>query len=139
MANHVDPERMQFEAFKALPRDEPIMMLNLVQFRSEALYADGHPSTGAEAYAVYSKESAPVFERVGGKIIWRGRPELMLIGPPDTLWDLAFIAHYPAAAAFLEMVTDRDYQAAVKHRVAAVADSRLLRTTAVEGGEGFLG
>lgn len=137
MANHVDPERVQFEAFKALPRDQPIMMLNLIQFRNKAIYADGRQSTGAEAYAAYGKESAPIFQRVGGKIIWRGKPEVMLIGPQDRLWDLAFVAHYPTAGAFLEMVTDADYQVAVKHRIAAVADSRLLRTTGIAVGDGF--
>jgi hypothetical protein len=41
MSRYVDPERDQFEAFKALPRDVPVMMLNLVAFRDEAQYPDG--------------------------------------------------------------------------------------------------
>lgn len=36
MTRYVDPEPDQFEAFKALPRDEPIMMLNLLRFRDRA-------------------------------------------------------------------------------------------------------
>lgn len=137
MSSYIDPERDQFEAFKALPRDEPIMMLNLLRFRDKAAYADGRDATGAEAYEAYGRESAAVFQRVGGEIIWRGRPEVMLIGPKDKRWDLAFIARYPTAGAFLEMVTDPHYQEAVKHRQAAVLDSRLIRTTATEAGQGF--
>lgn len=137
MSNYVDPERDQFEAFKALPRDEPIMMLNLLRFRAEAVYADGRDVTGAEAYAAYGRESAPVFQRVGGEIVWRGRPEVMLIGPGDERWDLAFIARYPSAHAFLEMITDPDYRVAVRHRQAALLDSRLIRTTAADTGDGF--
>lgn len=137
MSNYVDPERDQFEAFKALPRDEPIMMLNLLRFRAEAVYADGRDVTGAEAYAAYGRESAPVFQRVGGEIVWRGRPEVMLIGPGDERWDLAFIARYPTAGAFLEMVTDRQYREAVKHRQAAVLDSRLIRHAEADTGQGF--
>ena len=38
MSSHIDPERDQFEAFKALPRDQPVMMLNLVRFRDRAAY-----------------------------------------------------------------------------------------------------
>jgi hypothetical protein len=38
---------------------------------------------------------------------------------------------YPTAGAFLEMVTDPGYQAAVRHRRAAVLDSRLIRTTEI--------
>ncbi len=137
MSNYVDPERDQFEAFKALPRDEPIMMLNLLRFRAEAVYADGRDVTGAEAYAAYGRESAPVFQRVGGEIVWRGRPEVMLIGPGDERWDLAFIARYPTAGAFLEMVTDPQYREAVKHRQAAVLDSRLIRHAEADTGQGF--
>ena len=137
MPRHVDPERTAFEAFKVLPRDEPVMMLNLVRFRERARYADGREATGAEAYAAYGRESAPVFRRVGGEIVWRGKPEVVLIGPADEHWDVAFIARYPTAGAFLEMVTDPVYREAVKHRQAAVLDSRLIRTTSADFGAGF--
>ena len=137
MTHYVDPERDQFEAFKALPRDTPVTMLNLLLFRDRAAYDDGRDVSGAEAYAAYGEASAPVFKRVGGEIIWRGVPEVMLIGPFDRQWDLAFVARYPSAAAFLDMVTDPDYREAVKHRQAAVLDSRLLRTRPADGGDGF--
>ena len=137
MSNYIDPERTQFDAFKELRRDKPVMMLNLLCFRDKAAYEDNREATGAEAYAAYGRESGPIFERVGGEIIWRGKPELMLIGPNDEHWDLIFVARYPTAAAFLEMVTDSDYQKAVKHRQAAVLDSRLIRTVAADEGRGF--
>lgn len=137
MSRHVDPERKQFEVFKTLPRDEPIMMLNLLRFRDRANYHDGRDVSGAEAYAAYGRDSAPVFQRVGGEIVWRGRPEVTLIGPQDEHWDLIFIARYPTAGAFLDMVTDPAYREAVKHRQAAVLDSRLVRTTEVAAGQGF--
>ncbi|MGB5492245.1 MAG: DUF1330 domain-containing protein [Woeseiaceae bacterium] len=139
MAHYIDPERDQFDAFKALPRDKPIMMLNLLRFRETADYEDGRESSGAEAYANYGRESAPIFRRVGGEIIWRGRPEVILIGPKDKHWDLIFVARYPTADAFLEMVTDPHYQIAVKHRQAAVLDSRLIRTAETDASEGFAG
>lgn len=136
MAN-IDPERSQFEAFKALPRDKPILMLNLIKLKDTATYDDGSDMTGAEAYAQYGKASAPVFQRVGGRIAWRGEPQCLLIGPTEESWDLAFIARYPTASAFLEMVTDETYRKAVKHRQAAVADSRLLRMGETSQGENF--
>lgn len=138
----VDPEREAFEAFKRLPRDEPIEMINLLRFRDSADYPDRHPAageklSGAEAYRRYSRESAPVFERVGGRITWSGKPELVLIGPAGEQWDAAFIARYPTASAFLEMVTDEDCRRAVIHRQAAVLTSRLIRTSPREGGPTF--
>lgn len=137
MSNHVDPEREAFEAFKALPRDKPVLMLNCLRFRDKAAYNDGRDVTGAEAYAAYGRESAPIFQRVGGRIVWRGAPENVLIGPPDEHWDLVFVARYPTAGAFLEMVTDPDYREAVKHRQAAVLDSRLVRCAEAGEGESF--
>ena len=61
----------------------------------------------------------------------------MLIGPHDRRWDLRFIARYPAAGAFPEMVTDPHYREAVKHRQAAVPGSRLIRATEAGPGQGF--
>lgn len=139
MANYVDPERVQFEAFKKLPRDMPISMLNLLRFRDRADYEDDREATGAEAYAAYGRQSGPIFDRVGGRIVWRGTPETVLIGPQDERWDLIFVARYPTAGAFLEMVTDPDYQIAVKHRQAAVLDSRLIRLAESDEGSGFAG
>lgn len=137
MTRHIDPERKQFDAFKSLPRDKPVSMLNLLRFLERANYEDGRDVSGAEAYAAYGRESGPVFERVGGEIVWRGRPEVTLIGPHDEHWDLAFIARYPTAGAFLEMVTDPVYREAVKHRQAAVLDSRLIRMADAPAGQGF--
>ncbi len=139
----VDPERAAFDAFKALPRDRPIAMINLIRYRAQAAYPADHPlavrgMSGADAYRRYGKESGPIFAHVGGSIVWRGRPALTLIGPADEAWDAAFVARYPTAAAFLEMVTDADYRRAVVHRQAAVADSRLIRCSAGEDvGRGF--
>ena len=73
------------------------------------------------------------FKRVGGTIVWRGAPKLTLIGPSEENWHLSFVAAYPSAAAFLEMVTDPVYQnEAVPHRQAAVLDSRLIRHTPLD-------
>lgn len=142
MTGAIDPTRPQFDAFKALPRDQPIQMLNLVRVRPLADYPADHPNhgkalTGLDAYRAYGRESAGIFKRVGGRQIWAGRPQTVVTGPADERWDLAFIAEYPNAGAFLEMVTDPAYREIVRHRTAGVADSRLIRLEPVEAGEGF--
>ncbi|NBB13912.1 DUF1330 domain-containing protein [Caulobacter sp. SLTY] len=142
MTGSIDPTRPQFEAFKALPRDTPIQMLNLVRVKPLADYPADHPNhgkgmSGLDAYRAYGRESAEVFQRVGGKQIWAGRPEAVVTGPNDERWDLAFIAEYPNAGAFLAMVTDPAYREIVKHRTAGVADSRLIRLAPLTPGEGF--
>jgi len=137
MTGHIDPTRETFAAFRADDRPGPIHMLNLVRFREIAAYPDGREATGAQAYAAYGRESLPVFQRLGGRIVWRGRFELMLIGPGTEAWDECFIAEYPSVAAFVEMIRDPAYREAVKHRQAAVADSRLVRMEPMGGGVGF--
>jgi uncharacterized protein (DUF1330 family) len=139
---HVDPTRAQFDAFKALDRDAPVEMLNLVRLRDNARYPAGHALhhaglSGAEAYARYGSESAPVLARVGGSILWRGGFEATLIGPADETWDHVFVARYPSAHAFLAMVKDPDYAAAVIHRQAGVATSRLIRCAPAQAGAAF--
>lgn len=139
---HIDPEREAWEVFKSLPRGEPIHMLNLIKLKPKAEYPAGHPDhgkdlSGLDAYRAYGRTSAEVFKRVGGRQVWAGKPQVMVTGPGSEAWDLAFIAEYPSADAFIEMVRDPGYREHVKHRTAGVADSRLLRLSPLEPGEGF--
>lgn len=138
----IDPTRGSFDAFKALPRDQPIHMLNLLRYREEARYPAGHPHadkgwSGRRAYEEYGRTSGPIFRRLGGTIVWRGQFQLIVTGPAAMRWDDGFIAEYPGSAAFLAMITDPAYQQAVVNRTAALADSRLVRFAPGEGGDGF--
>ncbi|WP_375172802.1 DUF1330 domain-containing protein [Pseudooceanicola sp.] len=134
---HIGFDKESFEAFKGIAREGPIHMLNLVRLRDKAEYADGREATGAEAYAAYGRESEPVLKRLGGRIVWRGRMEHMLIGPQDEAWDLCFIAEYPSGQAFVEMIYDPDYRKAMVHRQAGCIDSRLIRMAPQDPGGNF--
>lgn len=137
--NYLGFEKADYDAFKANDRPGPVHMLNLVQLRETADYSDGTAASGAEAYAAYGRLSAPIFERVGGRIVWRGRMEQMVIGPPGKTWDLCFIAEYPQSQAFLDMLKDPEYRTAMAHRQAAVQDSRLIRMSPLSMGDDFGG
>ncbi|MGZ8300961.1 MAG: DUF1330 domain-containing protein [Rhodoplanes sp.] len=137
MRGHVDPTKQAFAEFRANARAGPIHMLNLVRLRAQACYPDGRQATGAEAYAAYGRDSAPVFARLGGRIVWRGAFEQMLIGPAEERWDHCFIAEYPSVSAFVDMLRDPLYREAAKHRQAAVEDSRLIRLAPLPPGAGF--
>ncbi len=141
MTNFTNPTREAFGEFVALDRYGPIAMLNLIRLREkanyEADYEGGRDITGKEAYREYGRTAAKIFKSVGGKQIWLGMPELMLIGPTDEKWDIAFIAQYPNSKAFIEMVKNPEYQAIVFHRTAAVEDSRLLRLKMMDPGAEF--
>jgi uncharacterized protein (DUF1330 family) len=137
MSSYIDPTKEIFAAFRENDRAGPIHMLNLVRLNAQANYPDGRRTSGAEAYASYGRESGPVFTRLGGRIVWQGKFELMLIGPGTERWDLCFIAEYPSVAAFVEMIRDPVYREAVKHRQAAVEDSRLIRLAPLAAGKNF--
>lgn len=137
MSGHIDPTKEMFASFRDSNRLGPIHMLNLVRLNSEAKYPDRRKTTGQDAYAAYGRESAPVFTRLGGIIVWQGKFELMLIGPRDEHWHHCFIAQYPSVGSFVEMIRDPVYREAVKHRQAAVEDSRLVRMAPLPIGKSF--
>jgi len=141
-STYVDPDPRQFAIFKDLDRDQPIHMLNMLRFKERATYPTDHPRagealSGAQAYEFYSVDSGPIFQRVGGSIVWRGEFQATVIGPGDERWDSIFIARYPTAHAFLKMVTDPDYRIAVVNRQAAVLTSRLIRLSSSDIGDTF--
>ncbi|BBI21028.1 hypothetical protein EKJ_18750 [Qipengyuania flava] len=140
--SYIDPSPANFQAFKDLPRDEPIHMLNLLEYREQAEYPQGHEHagkgwSGRRAYEEYGKTSGPIFRRVGGTIVWRGSFQTMVTGPDAKRWHDGFVAQYPNAGAFFEMIKDPEYQQAVVNRTAALVDSRLMRFEPGEAGEGF--
>jgi len=124
-------------AFRAQDRPGPIHMLNLIRLREQFQYPDGRATTGSQAYAEYGRISAPVLQRLGGRIVWRGKFEMMVVGPDSQSWDICFIAEYPSVSAFVEMMRDPTYREAMTHRQAAVADSRLVRMMPMASGSGF--
>ena len=74
---YIDPSKPNWQAFKDLPRDEPIHMLNLLRYRELAEYPEGHQHhgngwSGRRAYEEYGATSGAIFRRVGGQIVWRG-------------------------------------------------------------------
>ncbi|HNJ47442.1 MAG TPA: DUF1330 domain-containing protein [Novosphingobium sp.] len=132
MSSYVDPGRENWQAFKDLPRDRPIHMLNLIKFRELADYSEGHPMhgkglTGADAYAIYREGFQRVVAGDGAAMVWEAPMECVVTGP-DGEWDEAFVMGYPDSATFMAMVRNEEYiRDVVPHRTAAVADSRLIR------------
>ena len=78
---------------------------------------DKDASAGASAYREYSDQVVKMVEARGGKVIWTGRPEHVLIGDSDADdWDLVALVSYPSRSAFIDMVTSPKYEQAHTHR-----------------------
>ncbi len=123
------PTEEQFNRFMAHEPDGPIIMLNLLRFHEVAAYeknSDEPERSGQDAYAVYSITAQKKVESVGGTIEVATPAFGTMIGPDDEEWDVMALVRYPNRKAFMTMTLDPEYLAAVHHRTAALADSRLI-------------
>lgn len=127
----IDPTRAGLTQLQALPQDTPVVMLNLLRYREQAVYpeaAQAPPCSGREAYRRYGRVAQQQVAAVGGELLWLGAVQAQLIAPTDEQWDEVMLVRYPSVAAFLQMLSEPDYQAATVHRTAALANSRLIAT-----------
>ncbi len=130
----VDPSQEELKkVLQETPKDQPVVMLNLLRFRDQAEYKDASEAcSGRDAYKRYMKEAAECVTSVGAEVIWSGRSVGSLIAPPDESWDQVLLVRYPSINAFLAMIESPEYKGVLKHRTAALEDSRLVAN--VEGG-----
>jgi uncharacterized protein (DUF1330 family) len=122
----ITPTKEQFIEFSHGTRDGEVVMLNLLHFARPEGRDDGASesggdsaarSTGAAAYRDYSDQVVAMVEARGGRVIWTGRPEHVLIGDADDdAWDLVALVSYPSRSAFIDMVTSPKYEKAHTHR-----------------------
>ena len=70
--NSVYPTKEQMDGFLEGDDNSPISMVNLLKFKDKAEYKDGRETnlTGAEAYAIYSKEVVKHLKKVGEAVIF---------------------------------------------------------------------
>ena len=117
----ITPTREQFTEFAHGTREGEVVMINLLHFaRPDEGPADagaGKATSGSGAYREYSDQVVKMVESRGGKVIWTGRPENVLIGDSEADdWDLVALVSYPSRAAFIDMVTSPKYEEAHTHR-----------------------
>ena len=105
-------------------------MVNLLKFKDKADYKDGRQTSlsGKEAYQIYADEVQGHLEKVGGKSIFLGEVERLMLGEVEELWDWVAIAEYPTRKAMLEMVMDSEYQKSEEHRSAGLAGQLNIET-----------
>jgi uncharacterized protein (DUF1330 family) len=120
------------ELARTVPDGQPIVMVNLLRYRAQAVYPPGtttEPMTGRQAYERYSQLALRHLLKVGGRPSWRADIRGGLIAPKEERWDEIILVEYPSRSAFEQMITSPEYQADVIHRTAALEDSRLFAST----------
>jgi uncharacterized protein (DUF1330 family) len=121
------PTREQIKALADSALETPVVMLNLLKYAAKA--AGEQEMSGEESYRRYGDEVREHLEKVGGKLIWRGRADSVVIGGEADEWDEVLLVEYPSRKAFLQMTGSKDYEKTGEHRTRALADSRLIATT----------
>jgi uncharacterized protein (DUF1330 family) len=124
------PTDPQGAAFAQGPQNEPVVMVNLLRFRARAAYPREYqgPSPevpGETAFRRYVEAAAARVSAIGGRLIWGGPALMTLVGPSNERWDEILVVVYPSRAAYRALSLDGDYQAALVHRQAALAETRL--------------
>ena len=128
--NAVTPNEEQLAGFLEGDTESPIKMVNLLTFKDKAEYADGRETnlSGKEAYEIYATEVQGHLEKVGGKSIFFGEVQRLMLGEVEELWDWVAIAEYPSRKAMLEMIMNSDYQKSEEHRSAGLAGQLNIET-----------
>jgi uncharacterized protein (DUF1330 family) len=122
----IRPNKEQFLDLMHTPDEGPVVMLNLLKFKAKS---DDGSSTGAVEYGKYGDAVVTMVEARGGKILWMGRADQTLIGDPTEDWDAVALVQYPSRAAFIDMATSKDYEAAHEHREAGLERTVLIACT----------
>jgi|TARA_B100001094_G_scaffold331343_1_gene399310 uncharacterized protein (DUF1330 family) len=128
--NAVTPNEEQLAGFLEGDTETPIKMVNLLKFKDKAEYEDGRETnlSGKEAYKIYADEVLGHLERVGGKSVFFGEVQRLMLGEVEELWDWVAIAEYPSRKAMLEMIMNSEYQKSEEHRSAGLAGQLNIET-----------
>ena len=122
----IRPNKDQFIELMEAPDEGPVVMLNLLKFKKQAEGSDG---SGASEYNKYSDAAVQMVEARGGKVLWMGRADQILIGDPTEDWDSVALVQYPSRKDFVEMVSSPDYEKAHEHRESGLERTVLIACT----------
>ncbi|MEM7323973.1 MAG: DUF1330 domain-containing protein [Actinomycetota bacterium] len=127
-----DPSESNVKRLLARNIEGPVVMLNLVRFKSIADYRE-YPDiapdltvSGREAYDLYMAATLPLLEASGGSLDFVGAGGHCFVGPDDERWDLALLVKQASVESFFQFAENPDFLAGVGHRYAALEDSRIL-------------
>jgi uncharacterized protein (DUF1330 family) len=112
----ITPNVEQFQQLANAPDTGPVVMINLLKFRENGVAAD----SGAAEYRRYGDVALEMIEAQGGRLLWAGTGDQVLIGDAEQQWDAVLLVEYPSRAAFIEMVSTPEYLDAHAHRERAL-------------------
>jgi uncharacterized protein (DUF1330 family) len=119
------PAGEQIQELLKGPADTPVVMLNLLKFKATA---DGKEdgSTGQASDSEYAANMKTFVESKGGRFIWMGRVDSMVIGESDLDFETVGLVEYPSRKAFLEIASSGHVKEIGKDRSAGLEGQWLI-------------
>jgi hypothetical protein len=100
----------------------PVFMMNYLNYKDQVSVTG---KTGKETYNEYMKAATPFFQKIEADIIFKGKPQAMIIGPSDEkLWDEVLIVKYANKNEFFKLMQFKEYPREL--RASALEDSHLI-------------
>jgi len=122
------PEPEQIKELMSGPEDTPVVMVNLLSFKQDA--DNGNEGmTGQESYTRYAGNMRKFVESKGGRFIWIGRVDSMVIGESDADFQAIALVEYPSRGAFLEIASSPHVAEIGQDRKKGLAGQWLIATT----------
>lgn len=104
IASQPTPEQIQ--TLMEGPDDTPVVMLNLLKFKTRA---DGgnESMSGQESYGLYAAKMQEFVESKGGRFLYAGTADSMVLGETDYDFDIVALVEYPSRKAFIEIASSQ--------------------------------
>ena len=127
-----DPNREQVRSLLSGNLEGPFHFVNLLRFKESAEYPSDHELSsqgldGAQAYDLYGAVALEQVTKRGGRLVTLNNVEKQLIGA-STGWHRVATMEYQNIKAFVDMLLDPDYQAALVHREAGLEATEVIVT-----------
>ena len=126
--SQIAPRAEQMQELLQGPADTPVVMVNLLRFKKEATEPDEGVS-GTEAYARYGAQMIQWVTSQGGRLIWSGRVDSMVIGDTEEQFDMIALVEYPSRQEFMRIAGDPRVAEYSVHRTAGLEMQWLIATT----------
>jgi uncharacterized protein (DUF1330 family) len=121
------PTSEQIQTLLAEPDDRPVVMLNLLKFKAQA---DSGGESGRASYERYATAMRKVVEGQGGRFLWTGYVDSVVIGGAEADgFHAVGIVEYPSRKKFVEIATSREVQEMGADRAAGLESQWLLAST----------
>jgi uncharacterized protein (DUF1330 family) len=129
MAIYPTPEQIQ-ELLRG-PADQPVVMVNLLRFKRRTDMSPDDTRSGEERYMTYARRMREIVESHGGRFIWSGRVDSVVIGDAEAAFQIVGLVEYPSRQKFIEIATSDRVREIGGDRAAGLESQWLLAATTV--------